>query len=261
MNEFKEVVWSYYHKNARVMPWRDDPSFYHVLVSEIMLQQTQVARVLVKYAEFLEQFPRIADLAAAPLAQVLTVWQGLGYNRRARFLHQAAKHIVETGQPNNLAGLMALPGVGHNTAAAIMNYAYEVPVPYVETNIRTVYFYHFFPNQVEVSDKQILALVEQTLDAEHPREWFWALMDYGAYLKSHGLGCIKTSKHYVKQAPLKGSVREVRGAIIRALAQQHYSLAQLKQVTPVDERFSKALSGLVRDGLVTKTGAYYHLTN
>jgi A/G-specific adenine glycosylase len=253
MTEFSETVWDHYHAHGRTMPWREDTSFYAVLVSEIMLQQTQVPRVLPKFAEFMAAFPTIQSLAAASLADVLRAWQGLGYNRRAKYLHEAAKIALQAGIPDTMQGLVALPGVGYNTAAAIMNYVYEIPTAYVETNIRTVYFHHFFAGRADVSDAEVLALVDETMDREHPREWFWALMDYGAQLKSEGLGRLDTSKHYKKQSPLAGSVREVRGQIIRALTSRELSEAALREKVVADARFGRALAGLIADGLVTGT--------
>ncbi len=260
VDEFRELVWQKGRALYRDMPWRDDPSFYHVLVSEIMLQQTQVPRVLVKFAEFMERFPTIEILAEASLADVLRVWQGLGYNRRAKFLHETAKQIAANGQPERLEELVKLPGIGRNTAAAIMNYVYEIPTAFVETNIRTVYFHHFFADRQDVSDKELLAIVAATMDAEHPREFFWALMDYGAELKSQGQGRLTASKHYKKQSPLAGSVREVRGQIVRQLSKQACTLSQLKENIAADERFEKALDGLVKDGLVKCSGNIIHLT-
>lgn len=258
--EFRELIWEKGKELYRDMPWRDEPSFYHVLVSEIMLQQTQVSRVLIKFAEFMTAFPTIEYLAAASLADVLRAWQGLGYNRRAKYLHQAAKQIVITGQPQTLDGLMKLPGIGRNTAAAIMNYVYEVPTAYVETNIRTVFFHHFFAEQQDVSDKDIFSIVSSMMDREHPREFFWALMDYGAALKAQGQGKLTISKHYKKQPPLAGSVREIRGQMIRALSASDLTISELRHRTTTDERFQKALDGLLHDKLVEKSGVMIHLT-
>lgn len=270
------------------MPWRDEPTFYHVLVSELMLQQTQVSRVLVKFDEFMQVFSTIDDLAAAPLADVLRVWSGLGYNRRAKYLHEAAKQICSNTaqqtqlfsnnaciahnysqkaasavQPRNttlFCALTDLPGVGKNTAAAIMNYVYEIPTPFVETNIRTVYFTHFFAGQQAVTDKEVLAMVEQTMDGEHPREWFWALMDYGAWLKSQGDAKLDVSKHYKKQSSLRGSVREVRGQIIRTLGSGQRSVTELESELKTDDRFDRALQGLLNDGLIEISNGVAHLT-
>jgi A/G-specific adenine glycosylase len=258
-NDFRELVWNEARARYRDMPWRDDPSFYHVLVSEIMLQQTQVTRALVKFAEFMEAFPTVEALAEATLADVLRVWSGLGYNRRAKFLWQAAQQVVANGQPHSAKDLERLAGVGKNTAGAIMNYVYEVATPFIETNIRTVYIYHFFADSVEVSDKELYELVTATMDTEQPRQWFWALMDYGAYLKSTRGALLSQSKHYKRQSPLKGSVREVRGQIVRQLTKSPMQEADLRSVINADGRFEAALAGLINDGLVQVDNTAYRL--
>lgn len=258
-NDFRELVWNEARARYRDMPWRDDPSFYHVLVSEIMLQQTQVARALVKFAEFMEAFPTIEALANATLADVLRVWNGLGYNRRAKFLWQAAQQVAASGQPRTVKELEKLAGVGKNTAGAIMNYVYQEATPFIETNIRTVYIRHFFADSVDVSDKEIHELVAETMDTEQPREWFWALMDYGSYLKSTHGALLNQSKHYKKQSPLKGSVREVRGQIIRELAKAPLPEVDLRNKISADERFEAALAGLINDGLVQINNTVYRL--
>ncbi|MEO5949416.1 MAG: A/G-specific adenine glycosylase [Candidatus Saccharimonas sp.] len=257
---FKELVWQKSRELYRDMPWRDEPNFYNVLVSELMLQQTQVSRVLVKFAEFMHTFPTVEDLAHASLADVLRVWQGLGYNRRAKFLHEAAKQVIEHGQPTTIEELVKLPGVGRNTAGALMNYVYEEPTPFIETNIRTVFIHHFFMGEKSVSDREIHELVEATLDYEHPRQWFWALMDYGSWLKSQGVGVTNVSKHYRKQTPLKGSVREVRGQIIARLSTKDYEIDEIAGEFNSDERFTPAIEGLLKDGLITRSGDMVHLT-
>lgn len=258
--DFTQTVWDYYRTNSREMPWRTEPTLYHVLVSELMLQQTQVPRVLVKFGEFMHAFPTIQRLAQASLADVLRAWQGLGYNRRAKYLYECAKRIADEGEPATYEQLVALPGIGPNTAAAIMNYVYEQPTAYVETNIRTVYFHHFFGDSSGITDKELLQLVEDTIDREHPREWFWALMDYGSHLKSLGYGKLDMSRHYRKQSPLEGSVRQVRGQIIKALSGDDMTRAQLEKSVVYDERFAPALDGLIRDGLVVDAGDVLHLT-
>lgn len=258
--QFRKTVWEYYQDNQRVMPWRDDPTFYHVLVSEIMLQQTQVERVRVKYAEFLTLFPSIESLAEAKLSEVLRSWQGLGYNRRAKFLHLAAKQIVSEGYPKTFNQMVNLPGVGKNTAGALMNYVYNSPTAFVETNIRTVYFHHFFPDALEVHDRELLELVESTMDRENPREWFWALMDYGTFLKKQGYGRLSTSKHYKKQSKLEGSLRQMRGIIVKRLAEGPRTMKAFAREVD-DERFTPALDGLIRDGLVARSKNELQLTD
>lgn len=249
---FQETVWQQGRAHYRTMPWRDEPTFYYVLVSELMLQQTQVTRVLQKFHDFIIRFPNETVLSQAPLSAVIQTWQGLGYNRRAKYLHDSAKQLVKT-TPTTLSEIMTLPGVGKNTAGALMNYVYQQPTPFVETNIRTVYFYHFFSHAHDIPDNTVLELVRQTLDDEHPREWFWALMDYGAILKQQGSGSLSTSRHYKKQSPLKGSVREVRGQIITALSPHPLTEKTLRATVHADHRFGAALRSLVADQLITIT--------
>ena len=196
-------------------------------------------------------FPTIDSLAATDLPRVLAVWQGLGYNRRAKYLHQAAQAVAANGAPNTRIKLMKLPGVGANTAAAILNYAYEIPTPFVETNIRTVYFHHFFANETRVSDRDVLVKVAETIDAARPREWFWALMDYGAELKHQGHGRLSQSKHYTKQSLLDGSIRQMRGEIIRRYVRGQ-SIAQIARELSGDSRFAAALHGVQNDGLISE---------
>ncbi|MCA9327351.1 A/G-specific adenine glycosylase, partial [Candidatus Saccharibacteria bacterium] len=138
-DEFQRLLRQHGEELYRDMPWRSDTRPYYVLVSELMLQQTQVDRVIPKFQAFIAAFPDERILAQASLADVLKLWQGLGYNRRAKFLHDAAKHVVASGDfPLDEAGLVTLPGVGKNTAGAIMAYAYNQPAIYVETNVRAV---------------------------------------------------------------------------------------------------------------------------
>ncbi len=262
IQEFKELVWSFARDNTRVMPWRSRPEAYEVLVSEIMLQQTQVGRVIPKFKSFISCFPDIKILAQAPLSEVLVAWSGLGYNRRAKFLHAAAIKIMtefDGNIPVTKNELVMLPGVGENTAGAILAYAFNQPAVFVETNIRSVYFQHFFSSQAQVSDKELRAKVELTLDREHPRQWYWALMDYGAYLKKNGAAGLSRSSHYKKQTPLKGSTREMRGRIIKSLAEQPLSEHELQKEVSADERFEPAIQALVSEQLIVMHGSTYAL--
>jgi len=259
-DEFRRLLRRQGEELYRDMPWRQDTRPYYVLVSELMLQQTQVDRVTPKFEAFIAAFPDERALARASLAEVLRLWQGLGYNRRAKFLHEAAKKIVELGEfPNDEAGLLSLSGVGKNTAGAIMAYAFNKPAIFIETNVRAVYIHHFFNDQELVHDREIRVLLEQTLDHKHPREFYWALMDYGSYLKKQGV-TPNRSRHYKKQSPLKGSVREVRGQIVALLTTGDISEAQLKKTLSADRRFEQALTGLIKDGLVASTNGKLHLT-
>lgn len=261
--EFQELIWQKSRELYRDMPWRQDTRPYYVLVSELMLQQTQVDRVIPKFLAFIAAFPNETSLANASLADVLKLWQGLGYNRRAKFLHESTKMIVNKfgGQfPQTKEELMTLPGVGPNTAGAILAYSFNQSTVFIETNIRSVYIHHFFEDGEKVSDAQLRELVEQTMDQEHPREFYQALMDYGSELKRQGHGRLAQSKHYKKQSKLQGSVREVRGQIIKLLSTGDLTQIAMTEELHVDERFDQALQGLQKDGLVTKTKNYFHLT-
>ncbi len=264
---FCDTVWDYYAHNARHLPWREpekegifDP--YKILVSEIMLQQTQASRVVDKYQEFIKIFPSVMALAAAPLSSVLQVWVGLGYNRRAKYLADAAKIISQkyNGQvPRDLEALVGLPGVGHNTAVAVMVYAFNEPLAFIETNIRTVYIHHFFKHAQAVADKELLPLVAQTVDQEHPREWYWALMDYGTYLKKVSGNSSRRSKHNVRQSQFSGSKRQLRGQVIRLLTEKHLTLAELSKIIS-NERLNEVLGDLVQERLIRYTNGVYSLS-
>lgn len=267
LQEFQNTVWEFYKKSGRhALPWRlpgstglIDP--YHVLVSEIMLQQTQVNRVIPKFEQFLKLFPTVDALSSADLAEVLIAWSGLGYNRRAKFLHQSAQMIVDqfAGQlPRTLEDLVKLPGVGINTAAAVAAYSFNEPVVFIETNIRAIYLHHFFKYQDNVSDEQIKPLLEATLDPADSRQWYWALMDYGSYLKSTLPNPSRRSKHYVLQSAFEGSRRQLRGRLLRTLGKQPSSLAKLMQEID-DERLAEVLLDLVSEGLASRSGTMYSL--
>jgi A/G-specific adenine glycosylase len=256
IREFQELVWEKGRELYRDMAWRRDTRPYYVLVSELMLQQTQVSRVEVKFAEFIARFPTVESLAEAQLADVLVLWNGLGYNRRAKFLWQAAQMIQSefAGQfPDTLDEVIRLPGVGKNTAGAIITYAFNQPVVFVETNIRTVYLHHFYADRDDVTDAEIADRLAETMDMEHPREWYWALMDYGSWLKSQRLGHISGSKHYAKQSKLAGSVREMRGRILKTLANGPLDETKLKHAVNADERYVKAKQDLIAERLITQT--------
>lgn len=254
---FLETLWDYYGKNARDLPWRLPDSHgnfdaYKIMVSEFMLQQTQVSRVVEKYQTFLGVFPDVQALAAAPLREVLAQWSGLGYNRRAKFLHEAAQQIccMHNGTiPETMDELTALPGIGTNTAGAIMAYAFNRPVVFIETNIRTVYIHHFFADDEHVTDQQIVTYLEKTLDHEQPREFYWALMDYGSYLKSKVGNRSRQSAHYYRQSRFEGSARQLRGEVLRQLMVESRTLRQLKTVIQ-DDRLDAVLNGLKNDGLI-----------
>ncbi len=268
MQPFQETVQKYYLRHGRHdLPWRKlesdgtiDP--YRVLVSEFMLQQTQVPRVIPKFWQFMERFPDISTLAKVSLADVLRAWNGLGYNRRAKFLWQAAGMIVRDHAgivPDNCDELTRLPGIGPNTAGAILAYAYDQPVVFIETNIRTVFIHHFFPKQQRVSDQQIVDQLAQTIP-DSPRFWFWALMDYGTYLKQQVGNLSARSKHYTKQSAFEGSKRQLRGQVLRLLLNGQLD-RQVLAKSIGDTRLAAVLADLSRDGLIVQAGRYYRLAS
>lgn len=217
IHEFQETIQRYLRENPRPMPWRETRDPYRILVSEVMLQQTQVERVRYKYDEFLTAFPTVSDLAAASLPEVLKVWQGLGYNRRALALKRCACEIMGRFGglfPATVDELESLPGLGPYTARAVALFAFGVVEPFIETNIRTVFIHFFFHGKERVHDREIMPLVEATLDLNDTREWYYALMDYGVMLKRCHVNPGRRSVHHARQAPFKGSNRELRSRML-----------------------------------------------
>ena len=241
------------------MPWRKTHDSYKILVSEIMLQQTQVDRVIPKYIAFIEKFPTWKSLAGAPAPKVLKAWQGLGYNRRALYLKRTAERVSgEFGGvlPKDVFVLTDLPGIGPNTAAAILAYAFNVPVVFIETNIRRIFIHFFFgKTRQKIDDKEILKLVGQTMDAKNPREWYSALMDYGTFLKSQVKNPNRKSRHYAKQSKFEGSDRQTRGQILRLLLKKK-SLSKkemIKEIKKDPKRIEKILEKLKREKFIDYT--------
>lgn len=261
---FQEQVYEYYRHNARRFPWRETFEPYHILVSEIMLQQTQTERVMHKYAPFLQTFPTFEVLAAAALKDVLALWQGLGYNRRALSLKATAEivtHQYAGGLPDDPPALLALPGIGRATAGAVLAFAFQRPTAFIETNIRRVFIHEFFGAQDGISDAQILPLVEATLDRADPRSWYYALMDYGVMLKERFVNPNRRSAHYQRQAPFEGSRRQIRGRILKALLDHPEAslpeLATLIGRAPTD--LAVIVQALESEGFLRRRGQRYVL--
>lgn len=259
---FVALVWEHYKKEGRDLPWRRTRVPYEILVSEVMLQQTQVDRVIPKYREFLRLYPTVRALARAPLSSVLKTWSGLGYNRRAKMLHDCAKVIVHENRskfPRSRLNLATLPGVGPYTAGAVMAFAHNKAEPIIETNIRAVYLHHFFKNKEDISDVEIMEVVERTLDHKNPREWYYALMDYGAYLKRTIGNVNKRSRYYTKQSKFKGSDREIRGAILKVLTTGAKTEAALRRLPHPPSRITDQLGALSAEGFVEKKRSKWQL--
>lgn len=265
-------VWAEGKRLYRDLPWRniDDP--YAVMVSEIMLQQTQVARVEKYWQRFLALFPTLDALASAETSLVLEMWQGLGYNRRALSLKRTAEICsAEHGGrlPETLEELLALPGIGKATAGGILAFAYQKPALYLETNVRTVFIHELFPGRQEVSDKEIEPHVQRTCSAEDPRAWYYALLDYGNYLKQTLPNPSRRSKHHTKQSKFEGSRRQKRAELVRFVLAQHQAtlpemVAALTQFeesqgrgAPTEELVQSIVSDLVKEGFFAQEGSSY----
>lgn len=262
LNRFREIIFTHYGEYGRPFPWRETRDPYEILVSEIMLQQTQADRVLPKYERFIAAWPSFASLAGATLLEVYSLWQGLGYNRRAKALLEIAKRVERDfggALPRERDALLDLPMIGPATAAAVRAFAFDRPSAYLETNIRRVFIYFFFDRRPDVKDGELLPLVEASLDPEEPREWQYALMDYGVFLKNTIPNPNRRSRHYAVQSPFEGSDRQVRGAVLRFLARCPGSPAEdICGSLPFEkERVEKAIETLTADGMVVKANAVY----
>ncbi len=299
IKKFKETVWNYYNISGRNnLPWRKKINSYRVWVSEVMLQQTQVDRVRGFFDTWTSHFPKVDDLARASQIDILRLWKGLGYNSRALRMKKCAQEIMQHYQgkfPKSQDELQKLPGIGPYTAGAICAFANNQAVPIIETNIRRVFIHHFFntvchpeldsgprvksntwiPDQVrndnnQIHDSEILKLVEQTLDQKNPRQWYWALMDYGSFLgrtlnsKGKKYNPNVQSKHYTKQSKFKGSDRQIRSMILRVLLEHNNFISkselvkEIKKFSNDQERITTIMNKMKKDGFfeIDEKGIY-----
>lgn len=254
LRRFRSIIFYYYFGHRREFSWREQTSPYRVFISEVMLQQTQTSRVVPKFDEFILKFPDFDSLAHADFSEILRSWKGLGYNRRARYLQEAAWIVADRfdgNLPDDPALLVTLPGIGPATAASICTFAFNIPLAFIETNIRTVYIHFFFQGARGVDDRQIMELVEKTVDKGRPRDWYYALMDYGVMLKKT-IGNLNTrSRHYSKQSRFEGSDRQIRGKILQLLLDDTAivveSISGLLGESP--ERVERIVESLCNDNL------------
>ncbi|MBP1749941.1 MAG: HhH-GPD [Deltaproteobacteria bacterium] len=261
---FKKHIAEFYRENERIFPWRENITPYRIVVSEIMLQQTGVERVIGKFESFVNRFPDFNAIEASPLSDVMDAWQGLGYNKRALSLKKLARIVVDQysgSLPDDHKLLKALPGIGDATAGAIMAFAFNSPSVFIETNIRRVFIHHFFSDREKVADNDIIPLVEATVDRSHPREWYYALMDYGTYLSTTSVNPNRKSTRYAKQSRFQDSARQVRGKAIKCLlGRPCASIDDLEEATGcIRERLVPILDSLVKDGLVTRDAVLYRI--
>lgn len=270
-SKFRKTILDYYKANAhtRNFPWRQTQDPYKILVSEVMLQQTQALRVVPKYLSFLKKFPTTKALASASPGDVLREWQGLGYNRRALYLKKCVETIEKDfggNFPKDYTQLLTLPGIGPATAGDILAFAWNKPVVVIETNIRSVFIHFFFTknfsSEEKIHDKDILPLIEKTVDKKNPREWYWALFDYGANLKSSsklaGGNPSRRSKHYTKQSKFEGSNRQLRSQILKLILDKPRTELQILKLTGGEsEIISKNIADLLQEGMIRKSGKTY----
>lgn len=259
---FQQIVWNFYRTHRRHdLPWRKTNDPYKILVSEIMLQQTQVPRVVEKYTSFLRAFPTLDALARTSHESLLREWKGLGYNRRALNLKRTAERIVTEfngNVPRAHTDLISLPGIGPYTAAAIQVFTFNKPVIVIETNIRTVFIKHFFEDTPgTIPDRDITPIIEKTLDTDDPRMWYWALMDYGAHIKKIEKNYSRQSALYARQSAFRGSNRENRSRILSLLL-AHSALTKQNVLTHLpDRRTEKNLEALCEEGFITKRNGVF----
>lgn len=271
--KFTRTLFAWHKKHYREMAWRNTHDPYRILISEIMLQQTQVQRVRVKYAEFLKKFSTVRTLARAPLGDVLRVWSGLGYNRRAKYLHECAKQVVGSygGKfPDNKAALESLPGIGLSTSAALLAFAFGHDEPMIDTNIRRILSRVFFPMQIQ-NDKALYEFAKSLIPKGKGRDWNYAMLDLGATLctaRSHSALCPMGMLHgtvedFVYKKPQKkfaDSDRFYRGRILSRLVDGNAKKAELEKLLPrAPKRLSTLLEKLIKEKLVVKRGAQYML--
>jgi A/G-specific adenine glycosylase len=272
LKKLSEALWSHYDRAGRHdLGWRKNPSPYRVVVSEVMLQQTQVVRVEEYFKNWLKQYPSWKALSEASLRDVLLSWQGLGYNRRGKYLHDIAQIVTceHKGKlPSDRASLEALPGIGHYTAGSIRAFAFNELDVLLETNIRTVLFYHLYNYQKHslksVSDQELFVLLERLIASdtrakENPRDFYYAMMDYGSHLKQTVGNLNQHSKSYVKQSKFEGSRRQLRATIVRQiLAGEQVSKQELYSKLGKDKiLIDELLAELVEEGQIRQHGNIY----
>jgi A/G-specific adenine glycosylase len=262
---FQDTIYSHYKKAGRVFPWRRNIRPWGVLVSEFMLQQTQAARVVQYWTKWMEKWPSSRHLHKASMEEVLRAWYGLGYNRRCYHLKDCARRITNEydGEvPDRPGDLEQLPGIGPYTARAIPCFAYNAPTVFIETNIRAAVLHFFFKDKTGVRDKELIPVLKTCLDWTNPRRWYYALMDYGAALKKLTPNPNRRSAHYTRQSPFEGSFRQLRGAVLKTLAQDGQAAeGELLERSGIDsqEDLYHVLEALKKDQLVAEAGGIYRI--
>ncbi len=269
IHKLQQTILGWYKQNGRQLPWRETTDPYKILVSEMMLQQTQVDRVLPKYHLFFMQFPTLHALAMAPVAEVLRTWSGLGYNRRALYLHRCVYAIYEKNKgtfPETTDELLKLPGIGKYTAAAVLSFAYNKNIPVIDVNIERIFNRVFYGKKINYS---------ALLPENSSRDWHNALMDIGALFctaknpkcpecpiknlcaSAHNQKRIEATWKKKKIVPFKKSDRIVRGTILKLLTRKNKQTVDIlyKQLLEQNikrerKKFDEVITQLEKDGLV-----------
>lgn len=264
VRRFRKLIRDFYRNFGRNLPWRGTEDPYRILVSEIMLQQTQVHRVCTKYAEFIQVFPDFRSLARASVKDVLSVWKGLGYNKRALALRETAIAVERKYKgylPDREEELIRLPGIGPATAADIMVFAFNRPALVVETNIRAVYIHLFFSENEQVDDRMLRPLVARTMDRKDPRGWYNGLMDLGTWIKKEYGNPASRSRHYTKQSSFEGSNRQMRSRILTFLMENGASSADSisRSLSIPAAGIEQNLRQMAKEGFVKERKAVYSI--
>ncbi len=258
--QFQKKILSFYAEKKRDLPWRRTTDPYAILLSEIMLQQTQVDRVVAYYKRWLEKWPTIRDLAGASRAEVFREWLGLGYNNRAKNLHEAAKIISEKYKGNVLAALEhygELPGIGPYTAAAVHIFSANKGLITVDTNIRRILIHEFRLDE-KIADRELREIAGKCLPPGKSRDWHNALMDYGAmFLTSRKTGI----RPKTRQLQFEGSDRQVRSRILRHLLNgKDCSLGELRKIAGCDaKQLRRIVEGMAKDGIIGQRNGNYRV--
>lgn len=266
LRAFRDFILNFYKAHGRDLAWRLTRDPYKILVSEVMLQQTQVSRFLPKYDLFLSRWPDFQSLAQASTEELLSVWKGLGYNRRALRLRESARMSEAWGWtiPNDKTFIDILPGVGKSTSAALRSFCFGEPSIYLETNVRRVLLTCFFPQEEGVKDVRLEALLQELIQhIDDTQSWYYALMDYGVLLKALQPNANRRSAHYTKQGKFEDSNRQIRGLLIHLLTDTGAkSLTEICTMLPTfeQERILYSLGQLSEEGFVQERDALYKIS-
>ena len=255
VKQFRQKIWRFYRKNKRSFPFRETTDPYCVTVSEIMLQQTQAERVANYYTKWINQWPNWRALAGAGKQELLRAWSGLGYNRRALWLGEISRIVCERfdgALPDDPGALKALPGIGEYTSRAILIFSRNKQIAAIDTNIRQTLIAEL-PLNPEISQKELYAIAEKLIPRGRSRAWHYALMDYAR------LALAPQTKRAIpkpRQAEFHGSIRQIRGEIIRRLTnQKSVGLALIGKALGRSESDTvRAARSLERDGIIKLRG-------